>query len=716
MSKIVLTDVSSGFQLSKINENFQKIEDELNNKVLYRDAPTGEPNALENDLDANGKSLYNIGDISLLGHDGFEEILAETEDARDAAISAATDAQNEAISAAASAVASGASAGESSGFASDAEISALSAAASAITAAAAGVGALAVSSGAALVGFTQSGTGAVAQTVRDKLSEFVSVKDFGAVGGADDTAALQAAINASAGKTLFFPAGTFVASALTVPHSMSFAGEGSASIIKQKAGSNANFIEPSADGVEIVFSDLTLDQNNAGQTAGSGKFIFNTVRAGVAGSPHAVEFRSVTFKDFCEGAIRMVGDRSASTRESLKVLNCKFRGGTESESGVYNTFTIFAADACELVVEGCDFDHGMTISKQGIPAISVAGTVTPSAEYTEVTIRNNRFKNYGRFTAGSGVGVIDCYVWADKVDISGNKFIGSYTAPIRGKTNARNVVVHGNIMSDFNNPGTASMSGGISFVSATLAPTSGKYIISDNIISGTYYRGIEVSDGVANPESVIISGNIIDAVADIGIYLLGCKNFAVESNNIKGTGQQGIAFSTCLGIGRIERNIVDTTALTGIQAIGSQLSLDVQVHGNFVQSATLTGITCENVRTLSLQENIVKDVVLSGSQRGYRVGGSTGIAVGQIKNNLALGTFATAQYSVITAGFTTAVYERGNSWNYSETYAPTAPIAGTWARGDVVWNTAPAAGGTPGWVCTTAGTPGTWKAMANLAA
>lgn len=45
-----------------------------------------------------------------------------------------------------------------------------------------------------------------------------------------------------------------------------------------------------------------------------------------------------------------------------------------------------------------------------------------------------------------------------------------------------------------------------------------------------------------------------------------------------------------------------------------------------------------------------------------------------------------------------------------------APTTDTWARGDIVWNTAPSAGGTPGWVCVTAGTPGTWKAMANVAA
>ncbi len=48
----------------------------------------------------------------------------------------------------------------------------------------------------------------------------VNAKDFGAVGNnvADDTAALQAALNAAQGNTLFIPAGSYkVTSALTVP-------------------------------------------------------------------------------------------------------------------------------------------------------------------------------------------------------------------------------------------------------------------------------------------------------------------------------------------------------------------------------------------------------------------------------------------------------------------------------------------------------------------
>jgi hypothetical protein len=50
-------------------------------------------------------------------------------------------------------------------------------------------------------------------------------------------------------------------------------------------------------------------------------------------------------------------------------------------------------------------------------------------------------------------------------------------------------------------------------------------------------------------------------------------------------------------------------------------------------------------------------------------------------------------------------------------YGAAAPSSGefTAVLGDIVWKTAPAANQTPGWMCTTAGSPGTWKAMANLA-
>ena len=65
------------------------------------------------------------------------------------------------------------------------------------------------STGSSLVGFIQSGSGAVARTVQTKARESVSVKDFGAVGDgvADDTAAINTAL--AAHDDVYMPAGTY---------------------------------------------------------------------------------------------------------------------------------------------------------------------------------------------------------------------------------------------------------------------------------------------------------------------------------------------------------------------------------------------------------------------------------------------------------------------------------------------------------------------------
>lgn len=81
--------------------------------------------------------------------------------------------------------------------------------------------------------FTQTGSGAVTRTIASKLKESFSVKDFGAVGDgvADDTAAIQAAVNAAGaagGGTVYFPAGTYLVSStiLITSHSTYLRGDG----------------------------------------------------------------------------------------------------------------------------------------------------------------------------------------------------------------------------------------------------------------------------------------------------------------------------------------------------------------------------------------------------------------------------------------------------------------------------------------------------------
>ena len=59
--KITLDSIVSGFKsVTKLISNFDKIEDDLNNKVLYRNNPEGEPNQMQNDLDMNSQRIKNL--------------------------------------------------------------------------------------------------------------------------------------------------------------------------------------------------------------------------------------------------------------------------------------------------------------------------------------------------------------------------------------------------------------------------------------------------------------------------------------------------------------------------------------------------------------------------------------------------------------------------------------------------------------------------------
>jgi len=57
MAKLELSDTVSGYNLSVLNDNFQKIETELKDKVVYRD----EVSPMERTLDMNGNKIINLG-------------------------------------------------------------------------------------------------------------------------------------------------------------------------------------------------------------------------------------------------------------------------------------------------------------------------------------------------------------------------------------------------------------------------------------------------------------------------------------------------------------------------------------------------------------------------------------------------------------------------------------------------------------------------------
>jgi hypothetical protein len=122
--------------------------------------------------------------------------------------------------------------------------------------------------------YNQGGTGAQDRTLTSKLQEFVSVKDFGAVGDgvADDTAAIQAAIdavNAAGGGNVLAPEGTYLcSSALTLKNNVILTGDGPKATILQFTSASSNGVELSDNTSKTGILNLKI-YASAGST-GSG--------------------------------------------------------------------------------------------------------------------------------------------------------------------------------------------------------------------------------------------------------------------------------------------------------------------------------------------------------------------------------------------------------------------------------------------------------------
>ena len=153
-------------------------------------------------------------------------------------------------------------------------------------------GALAASGGSALVGFLQSGTGAVSRTVQAKLREFVSVKDFNAVGdnSANDTAAFTAAVAyiESTGNPVYVPPGTYLTDPFVIdPSAYNAQGffyglEAASTVIKRRTTGAGAFVTvgdaaATVFQANLVFSGLTID--GGATTNGPACVMYDVVRS-----------------------------------------------------------------------------------------------------------------------------------------------------------------------------------------------------------------------------------------------------------------------------------------------------------------------------------------------------------------------------------------------------------------------------------------------------
>jgi hypothetical protein len=162
--------------------------------------------------------------------------------------------------------------------------------------------------------YNQGGTGAQDRTVKSKLQETVSVKDFGAVGDgvADDTAAIQAAIDAAgSGGSLYFPSGEYYCASQLTVNKLNFTMYG-------EAASNQSNLENFSSA--IVFGDTSA----SGITFNNASYILKRITLRDMGFHGDTSAATLRFDDVSQ--INMtnvfVDNKSASASNAINFTEC----------------------------------------------------------------------------------------------------------------------------------------------------------------------------------------------------------------------------------------------------------------------------------------------------------------------------------------------------------------------------------------------------------
>lgn len=225
-----------------------------------------------------------------------------------------------------------------------------------------------------------------------------------------------------------------------------------------------------------------------------------------------------------------------------------------------------------------------------------------------------------------------------------------------------------------------------------------------NCIGGSLNGSNDISGGV---QAVLVGANVVGFEINRGRYH-DCAQFPITVNNTTTPPE--------------DCRIIDVEAFGGANAGGSYGSIYIGQSRRTICERSRAGAVSGETGVYGIRvDNSAIDSVVSrnhvyGVASGgvaYSMGASTtyGISREFLDNSAAAGiTFHGGVNPQITQAF-----NRAGTAN-KICIGSAAPTAGTWSRGDKVFNEAPAAAGTIGWVCTTSATPGTWKTFGAIEA
>jgi hypothetical protein len=511
------------------------------------------------------------------------------------------------------------------------------------------------------VTYNEQGTGAVNQTVQSKLQEFVSVKDFGAVGDGvtDDTSAFTAAF--STGKPIYIPytsAGYLISSTISISSNVLCEGY----LVTPLAFSSiAISIPATIYGQKLTITGLNV-QSTGVRVAGSYGIIVdgaNTVLDRCTFSKFDIGIQVRTYSVMllntsaflCNTNLSAYAPSPTTEINDFKVIGGNYDSATQYSCRIGDPRFSTTVPSAELMgtpvlIEGANFD-GATSTFDRIYSLNIYSC------YWENTTTGNAIELGG---AGEG--------WLRNVQINGCYFGGTINYAIYGKNAIDGIYVGPNYY------------GGNQL--------SALYLVNADFYGFQYEQGISTSGFLAQEVHT------------------GYRSVPVTSVNFSG---MSISYDFLRRGAQTAPNQSSTVSwypygktLTGLTQVSSTV-------GRFKSNAVtgVAGTFSGNAFTCTTKSNSYN---FNG---GDRVTPSTGSA-----NFVRYVDYVNGIIYLNDVGTGSATLSQDTLIFNSVTRGSVAPTTGTYSQGDVVYNTAPNAGSYIGWVCVTGGTPGTWKTFGAI--
>lgn len=476
-------------------------------------------------------------------------------------------------------------------------------------------------------GFQAAGDGAVVRPFQEKNRDVISIKDYGAKGdgATDDTAAIQKAVNAAAGRTLFVNAGRYLVSAatghaaITLPAAgIRIVGEGRFNSVFAATAACGFLVGINADKVEI--QDVGFDGSQTARLPWQRSIVLRGVLHSTVENCwfYRLGDCAVLIGKQGFGGSDAYGEGTRQSERNRVIGNL-----IESCWGTVAVLTKYVGSK-DTVVVGNTFKNSCTM------AISIESEASAATEYADRIVVTGNIVNGCSYAYSSGFSPVSYGISvserARSVVVQGNVVDGVAgstlaagilisTSPSQSDTEVVDCVTSGNTIS--NVTCSSGHAHGI-LLQAGNTSIKGFPIVGNTIRACGPGISFDLASATATNgyiDDAVVTGNVISDCLEFGIWSItvsgsgeiAMRRALINSNIVTNSGNHGIQVK--LQYGSIVGNKVSGAGAIGISTLAGST-------GNLVSANSVTGCASDGIQLAGDRTLLTGNVCMNNGQNG----------------------------------------------------------------------------------------------------